>query len=475
MTAGVCAVFNVRLGLREAIPFTGCSSRRGLSVFRSLLLSAPLLCIVTTANAEYRLHAGDVIEIAVARLPELKQRAPVQADGTISYPLLGQISVVDLSSAELQAKVQAMLAAKVFRQRTPDGRENSVAIDPDEVTATVVEYRPIYVNGDVAKPGDQVYRPLMTVRQAIALSGGYDVTRLRMNNPILETADLRGELESLWTEYAKEQAHVWRLKEELGQDTRLDEKSLLDVPIARSTALAIVNVEADTLKAHQVDAQAERTFLQRGITQAEAQIEVLTEQLKTEDQGAKADVDDFERIKDLYNRGTLPILRVTDARRAMLLSSTQKLQTTAQLMQTKRQRDDFSRQIERMDGQRRSDLLRELQEATLALNKLRFKLQSTEEKLQYTMLAKSQLAHGFGSEPSIKIVRNGPRGTEHLLANEESELQPGDVVEVALRDDTGLDESDSRNALPSRDDSKLFLQRKPDVGDYAGQKAQASP
>ena len=38
-------------------------------------------------------------------------------------------------------------------------------------------------------------------------------------------------------------------------------------------------------------------------------------------------------------------LRVTDARRAMLLSSIQKLQTTAQLMQTRRQRDDLSRQI----------------------------------------------------------------------------------------------------------------------------------
>jgi polysaccharide export outer membrane protein len=468
-------MFNVRPGFREAIPFAGSVSRRGSSVFRSLLLGAALLCTVTPARAEYRLHAGDVIEISVARLPEIKQRAPVQVDGTISYPLLGTVSVVDLSSVELQAKMQAMLAAKVFRQRTPDGRENSVAIDPDEVTATVVEYRPIYVNGDVAKPGDQVYRPLMTVRQAIALSGGYDVTRLRMNNPILETADLRGELESLWTEYAKEQAHVWRLREELGQDTRLDEKSLLDVPIGRSTALAIVNVEADTLKAHQLDAQAERTFLQRGITQAEAQIQVLTETLKTEDEGAKADVDDFERIKDLYNRGTLPILRVTDARRAMLLSSTQKLQTTAQLMQTKRQRDDFSRQIERLDGQRRSDLLRELQEATLALNKIRFKLQSTEEKLQYTMLAKSQLARGFGNEPSITIVRNGTKGAEHLVAKEESELQPGDVVEVALRDDTSLDESGSRDALPSRDSSKLLLQRKSDVGDYAGPKAQASP
>jgi polysaccharide export outer membrane protein len=433
-------MLNVRLAFRQATllargaPHLGRTRDAG-----SFLLVAALLCSITPAKAEYRLHVGDSIEISVARLPELKQRVPVQLDGTISFPLLGTLPVAGLSPAEMQAKVQAMLAAKVFRQRTSDGRENSVAIDSDDVTATIVEYRPIYVNGDISKPGELIYRPLMTVRQAIALSGGYDVIRLRMNNPILETADLRGEYESLWTEYAKEQAHVWRLKQELGQETTVDQTALLDVPIARSTALAIVNVEAEQLKTRQADQQAERTFLRRGIAQADEQIQVLSEQQKTEDQGTQADIEELERTKELFNRGTLPSLRVTDARRAMLLSSTRKLQTTAQLMQTKRQRDDLSRQIERLDGQRRTDMLRELQDATVALSRIRFKLQSTGEKLQYTALAKSQLARGFGNKPAITIVRNGAQGIENLIANEEFELQPGDVVEVTLRDAAGAE------------------------------------
>jgi polysaccharide export outer membrane protein len=394
---------------------------------------------MTPAKAEYRLHVGDTIEISVARIPELKQRVPVQLDGTISFPLLGTLSVAGLPPAEIQTKVQAMLAAKVFRQRTSDGRENSVTIEPDEVTATIVEYRPIYVNGDVSRPGEQVYRPLMTVRQAVALSGGYDVMRLRMNNPILETADLRGEYESLWTEYAKEQAHAWRLKQELGQGTTIDQAALLDVPVARSTAQAIANVEAELLKTRQADQKTELTFLQRGIVQADEQIRVLSEQQKTEDQGNQADIEELERAKELFSRGTLPSLRVSDARRAMLLSSIQKLQTVAQLMQTRRQRDDLSRQIERLDGQRKSDMLRELQDTTVALSRIRSKLQSTGEKLQYTALAKSQLARGFGSKPTITIVRNGAKGSETLIASEDLELQPGDVVEVALRETPGVE------------------------------------
>src|SRR5216684_147763 len=436
-------MLNVRSVFRATLFARGASHLGRVRDARSFLLAMALLCSITPAKAEYRLHVGDVIEISVARLPELKQRVPVQLDGTISFPLLGRLSVVGLSPAEVQANVQAMLAAKVFRQRSSDGRENSVAIEPDEVTATIVEYRPIYVNGDVSRPGEQGYRPLMTVRQAVALSGGYDVMRLRMNNPILESADLRGEYESLWTEYAKEQAHVWRLKQELGQETTLDQKALLDVPVARSTALAIVNVEAEQLKTRQADQRAEETFLRRGIVQADEQIKVLSEQEKTEDHGTQADIEELERAKELFNRGTLPSLRVTDARRAMLLSSIQKLQTIAQLMQTRRQRDDLSRQIERLDGQRRSDMLRELQDATMAFSRIQFKLQSTGEKLQYTALAKSQLVRGLGNKPSITIVRSSTKGSENLIVNEDFELQPGDVVEVALREAPGTDLTDA--------------------------------
>jgi polysaccharide export outer membrane protein len=309
-----------------------------------------------------------------------------------------------------------------------------VAIEPDEVTTTVVEYRPIYVNGDVSRPGEQAYRPLMTVRKAIALSGGYDVMRGRMNNPVIEAADLQAEYESLWTEYARQQAHVWRLQQELGQKSAVVQKALLDVPLAKSAAQAIVNTEAEHLKTRQADEQAERKFLQQGIVQADEQIQVLSELQKNEDQGNQADMDELARAKELFSKGTLTVLRVTDARRAMLLSSVQKLQTIAQLMQTKRTRDDLSRQIERLNSSRRSDLLKELQDATVTLNNLRSKLQSTSEKIQYTALAKSQMAHGFGNKPAITIVRNGSTGTQNLTGNEDFELQPGDVVEVALRD-----------------------------------------
>ena len=106
------------------------------------------------ARAGYRLDVGDVIEVSIAGVPDLQRRLPIQLDGTISFPMLGTITVAGLSPLEVQARIQAGLAAKVIRRRAPDGREDTVTIEPYDVTATVVEYRPIYVNGDVSKPGE---------------------------------------------------------------------------------------------------------------------------------------------------------------------------------------------------------------------------------------------------------------------------------------------------------------------------------
>jgi polysaccharide biosynthesis/export protein len=400
---------------------------------RPALLAVALLCSAAQARADYRLQVGDVIEIAVARIPDLRQRVPVQLDGSIAFPMLGNLLVVGLTPSEAQTKIQVVLATKVFRLRSSDGRETDTSIDHDEVTATVVQFKPIYVNGDVAKPGEYAYRPQITVRQAVALSGGYELMRYRTTNPILDSADLRAEYETLWTQFAKEQAHVWRLKAELGEEKDLDQSTLRDLPVARSTITELLGLEAAQLKARQTDLAREKAYLQHAITQGAEQIRVLSEQQKEDDQGAVADSEELQRTIDLYGKGSLPSPRVADSRRAVLLSSTRRLQTMAQLMQIKQQQSGFSRQVEKLDDQRRIDLLRERQDAEMKLSEIRAKLQSTAEKLQYTSIAKSQLIRGGGNQPEIIIVRTGDKGRERVAVNEETELEPGDVVEVALR------------------------------------------
>ncbi|BBB95000.1 polysaccharide export outer membrane protein [Bradyrhizobium japonicum] len=400
------------------------------------------LTISAQAKAEYRVSVGDVLEVAVAGVPELRQRAPVQVDGNISLPLVGMVPVAGLPLQEIRAKVGAALTSKVFRQRTVDGREVVVVIDADQVTAIVAEYRPVYVNGDVSKPGEYPYRPASTARQLIAMAGGYDIMHIRMNNPYLESADLRSEYGSLWTELAKEQARMWRIKSELGEGTQINPSaSLADVPIARSAVSEIVNAEAEYLKTKQSDYQQEKAYLQRSVRQGDDEVRVLSEQQKKDEEGLQSDVEDLQKATDLFGKGSLISPRVTDARRAVLLSATRRLQTSAQLLQVKKLQDEYARRLAKLDDQRKLDLFRELQETSLKLNQIREKLQSVGEKLQYTSMVRSQLARGAGSKPDIAIIRKSEKGPERIVVNEDAELQPGDTIEVSLRYQDGPDAS----------------------------------
>src|SRR3984893_953667 len=135
----------------------------------------------------------------------------------------------------------------------------------DEVLRSWRNTGPIYVNGDVSKPGEYPYRPATTARQVIAVAGCYDIMHIRMNNPYLASADLRSEYASLWTEFAKEQAHMWRIKNELGDGSQISPRVLGDVPIAQSALSKIVNAETEYLKTKQSDYQREKPFLQRGV------------------------------------------------------------------------------------------------------------------------------------------------------------------------------------------------------------------
>jgi polysaccharide export outer membrane protein len=98
----------------------------------------------------------------------------------------------------------------------------------------------------------------------------------------------------------------------------------------------------------------------------------------------------------------------------------------------KRARAETARELEKIDDQRRIRLLAEMQDATVRLTGERAKLESAEEKLQLAGLQPLRPSDTPG-KPEITVFRGGANGTERLSIDTDSELQPGDVVEVALR------------------------------------------
>ena len=108
--------------------------------------------------APYKLGPGDTIEISIGGLPDQRNRTQIQIDGTIPLPGGGTVEVAGLTPAQMQNRIETLLQARILRQRLTDGRDQAFVVKPGDVIASVVEYRPVYVSGDVLTPGQQTYR-----------------------------------------------------------------------------------------------------------------------------------------------------------------------------------------------------------------------------------------------------------------------------------------------------------------------------
>ena len=130
-------------------------------------------------SGEYRLDAGDRIRIVVYGQETLTGEQLVGADGTVSMPLIGNVSAVGATPQELAAKIQTRLADGFFQNPS--------------VTVSMVAYRPFYILGEVNQPGQYEYAVGMTVRDAVAKAGGYTY-RAQEKNILLKRAGMDDEI-----------------------------------------------------------------------------------------------------------------------------------------------------------------------------------------------------------------------------------------------------------------------------------------
>jgi polysaccharide export outer membrane protein len=421
--------------------FATLSGLRATRAIVTMVIAVGLLN--TVAQAEYRLGPGDILELVVVGLPDLRERVLIDVDGLAHFPLIGPIQVAGATVAQVRANVQIELTKKVFRRRVPDGKEFPVVLTPDEVTVLVAQYRPVYLNGDVSKPGEQPYRPRMTVHQAIAMAGGYEIMRFRMNNPLMDAADFRHELTALQVDYARQSAVVDRLMAELENKTLSAAKEQRESTGNASIVSAVKNTQAEQLRLRSLDYDKERSYLQGAVDLARDRVHKLTEQQEQEKEGTTADLVELGRINDLVKKGTLPFPRSTDARRTALLSSTSLLQTGASLGHASLERRELERRLQKLPDARRLDLVRELETAQVDLAKLRSRIVAVQRKLAYAGILRSQLSNHESSHPKLTIFRDAHDDRKRIEAEEYTELQPGDLIEVVIWAD---DESAAENA-----------------------------
>lgn len=97
---------------------------------------------VATPAAEYRLSLGDTIRITVFQSPDLSVETRITESGSISYPLLGSVSLVGMTVSQAE-------------KRIADGLRDGNFLKAPQVSIIVVQVRgnQVSVLGQVGKPG----------------------------------------------------------------------------------------------------------------------------------------------------------------------------------------------------------------------------------------------------------------------------------------------------------------------------------
>jgi polysaccharide export outer membrane protein len=121
--------------------------------------SVPDASLPTVGQVEYRIGPGDRLALSVFREESLSGEFTVNELGVASLPLVGDIQAAGKTLPEFRADLVTLLGSEFVR-------------DPN-VTVNVVNYRPVYVLGEVTRPGEYAYNERMTVYALVAMAGGF--------------------------------------------------------------------------------------------------------------------------------------------------------------------------------------------------------------------------------------------------------------------------------------------------------------
>jgi polysaccharide biosynthesis/export protein len=112
----------------------------------------------------YRINGGDLLHISVYGEPNLDKDVPVQPDGGIAFPLVGNLNARGMTLKELQARIASNLRES---QYFPNLTDNEVTVAMVKATGNSVS-----VVGQVQQPGTFAYDTQLDVMQALSLAGG---------------------------------------------------------------------------------------------------------------------------------------------------------------------------------------------------------------------------------------------------------------------------------------------------------------
>lgn len=408
-------------------------SRRILaSHFRMMTVVLLLACAIASASGQavadgVRLPQQTKLRVTVLQWMPMKGvyeewtalggEFVVSNAGTIVLPVVGTVSVGTMDTAELAEEISKRIQAKTELVSKPD------------TTVQVLEYPPIYVVGDVTKPGEYQYRPGLTVLQAIALSGG---ELQPSESQATDEIRLVGELQGYEAGILRAEARIARLQAEM---TGSPEISFPALHAGEDSGLAAEVFGQERIifaaRANEIDRQSKSLSELRDLFSAE--IEVLEEKIKSADMGIKSAEQELTAVKTLVDKGLAIASRQSDLERALANYRADRLDQVTAIMRARQNITESTRNLEGLHDKQQTEVAAQMQNEQGNLDQLKL-TRDVSQKLLLDLLAKKNRLALSGTPGGAELtIKRHDGGVETVTgASESTLLGPGDVVEVKL-------------------------------------------
>lgn len=391
----------------------------------AVLLVAMAFVTPVRAEEQYRINIGDRIEFDILDDREPPQSFIVGAEGDIQLPLIGGVPIYGLTLIEAREAVQATYVAReIYKNPT--------------VELSIVQYRQIFVLGDVRSPGAYDFLPFISAEQALGLAGGPSTAANNEEERILERSRLLGLVRSVNLDIARASVKYARVQAQLRyyNDIAWDDIPAEFKPSIDQDQFELLKVEEKRLLTLDESDHRERVALvEEAIGKVAYEIALLQEREAIEAEALEAVREQLELDEGLVSRGLTTRSTVLDSERDLARASTDLLALREDISTAERQLLDLRAEASELESARETRLRLELQDRADEMNSLIARRESLLERL--SLLGRWIEASSNG-EAELQIdyhVRRRSRegGIATLEVDAFAELLPGDLLVVTVR------------------------------------------
>lgn len=343
----------------------------------------------------------------------LNDEFTVAANGNVALPLVGEVIAVGKTPTDLAAAIGQRLQRRMN------------LIQPPDTSVEVIQYRPVYVVGDVTKPGDFPFRPGLTVLQAVSLAGGV----LRTNELARDALTAQGDLASVALQRDGLIAKQARLKSEAaGSDTVSFPPMLLERKSAPQIA-GLLDQEVSIFKTRAEAYRTQTNALRDLKSYLEKEVASLSAQMETETTQATLINKELDGVSSLVARGLAAAPRQYALERSKAEMQGGRLRLEASMLRAHQEISKADISLLELKNKREGDIAVEIRDTDQKLQELKNRSKVTEGIL-------SQMGSIVGGprrpEPTFTILRAGQPDATPVMASDATAVQPGDTIKVLL-------------------------------------------